>query len=141
MLERINNITERIQRLLFNYDLTIACMQAEIGLRDTEIEFIDSLVAASSKKDYTKKQLKEITILKADKVVFENLIEKTLARRNKLLENISIIFERLNNHELVEKIFIEKYLKNTPEEEMKKSYPEYDEIVKLIDSLLIDIYK
>jgi len=141
MLERINNITERIQRLLFNFDLTIACMQAEIGLRDTEIEFIDSLVAASSKKDYTKKQLKEITILKADKVVFENLIEKTLARRNKLLENISIIFERLNNHELVEKIFIEKYLKNTPEEEMKKSYPEYDEIVKLIDSLLIDIYK
>lgn len=141
MLERINNITERLQRLLFNFDLTIACMQAEIGLRDTEIEFIDSLVAASSKKDYTKKQLKEITILKADKVVFENLIEKTLARRNKLLENISIIFERLNNHELVEKIFIEKYLKNTPEEEMKKSYPEYDEIVKLIDSLLIDIYK
>ena len=37
MLERINNITERIQRLLFNFDLTIACMQAEIGLRDTEI--------------------------------------------------------------------------------------------------------
>ena len=72
---------------------------------------------------------------------FENCLEKTLSRRNKLLENISTIFERLNNHELVEKIFIEKYLKNTPEEEMKKSYPEYDEIVKLIDSLLIDFYK
>ena len=141
MLERINNITERIQRVLFNFDLTIACIQAEIGLRDTEIEFIDSLVAASKKKDYTKRQLKEITILKADKVVFENLIEKTLERRNKLLENISIIFERLNNQEIVEKSFIEKYLKNTPEEEIKKSYPEYDEIVKLIDSLLIDIYK
>ncbi len=142
MQERINNITERIKRLLFNYDLTIATIQAEINLRDSNIELIDSVVAASNKKDYTKKQLKEITVLKADKVVFENCLEKTLSRRNKLLENISTIFERFNNHDVLEKIFIEKYLKEiTPEEEMKKSYPEYDEIVKLIDSLLIDIYK
>lgn len=141
MQERINNITERIKRLLFNYDLTIAAIQAEINLRDSNIELIDSVVASSNKKDYTKKQLKEITLLKADKVVFENCLEKTLSRRNKLLENISTIFERFNNHDVLEKIFIEKYLKNTPEEEMKKSYPEYDEIIKIIDSLLITIYK
>ena len=73
MQETINNITERIKRLLFNYDLTIATIQAEINLRDSNIELIDSVVAASNKKDYTKKQLKEITLLKADKVVFENV--------------------------------------------------------------------
>lgn len=144
MQERINNITERIKRLLFNYDLTIAAIQAEINLRDSNIELIDSVVAASNKKDYTKKQLKEITLLKADKVVFENCLEKTLSRRNKLLENISTIFERFNNHDVLEKIFIEKYLKEiTPEEEnnLKTKYPEYDEIIKIIDSLLITIYK
>ncbi len=144
MQERINNITERIKRLLFNYDLTIATIQAEINLRDSNIELIDSVVAASNKKDYTKKQLKEITLLKADKVVFENCLEKTLSRRNKLLENISTIFERFNNHDVLEKIFIEKYLKEiTPEEEnnLKTKYPEYDEIIKIIDSLLITIYK
>ena len=144
MQERINNITERIKRLLFNYDLTIAAIQAEINLRDSNIELIDSVVAASNKKDYTKKQLKEITLLKADKVVFENCLEKTLSRRNKLLENISTIFERFNNHDVLEKIFIEKYLKEiTPEEEnnVKTKYPEYDEIIKIIDSLLITIYK
>jgi hypothetical protein len=144
MQERINNITERIKRLLFNYDLTIATIQAEINLRDSNIELIDSVVAASNKKDYTKKQLKEITLLKADKVVFENCLEKTLSRRNKLLENISTIFERFNNHDVLEKIFIEKYLKEiTPEEEnnLKVKYPEIDEIIKIIDSLLITIYK
>ena len=144
MQERINNITERIKRLLFNYDLIIAAIQAEINLRDSNIELIDSVVAASNKKDYTKKQLKEITLLKADKVVFENCLEKTLSRRNKLLENISTIFERFNNHDVLEKIFIEKYLKEiTPEEEnnLKTKYPEYDEIIKIIDSLLITIYK
>lgn len=144
MQERINNITERIKRLLFNYDLTIATIQAEINLRDSNIELIDSVVAASNKKDYTKKQLKEITLLKADKVVFENCLENTLSRRNKLLENISTIFERFNNHDVLEKIFIEKYLKEiTPEEEnnLKTKYPEYDEIIKIIDSLLITIYK
>ena len=144
MQERINNITERIKRLLFNYDLTIAAIEAEINLRDSNIELIDSVVAASNKKDYTKKQLKEITLLKADKVVFENCLEKTLSRRNKLLENISTIFERFNNHDVLEKIFIEKYLKEiTPEEEnnLKTKYPEYDEIIKIIDSLLITIYK
>lgn len=144
MQERINNITERIKRLLFNYDLTIAAIQAEINLRDSNIELIDSVVAASNKKDYTKKQLKEITLLKADKVVFENCLEKTLSRRNKLLENISTIFERFNNHDVLGKIFIEKYLKEiTPEEEnnLKTKYPEYDEIIKIIDSLLITIYK
>ena len=144
MQERINNITERIKRLLFNYDLTIAAIQAEINLRNSNIELIDSVVAASNKKDYTKKQLKEITLLKADKVVFENCLEKTLSRRNKLLENISTIFERFNNHDVLEKIFIEKYLKEiTPEEEnnLKTKYPEYDEIIKIIDSLLITIYK
>ena len=144
MQERINNITERIKRLLFNYDLTIATIQAEINLRDSNIELIDSVVAASNKKDYTKKQLKEITLLKADKVVFENCLEKTLSRRDKLLENISTIFERFNNHDVLEKIFIEKYLKEiTPEEEnnLKTKYPEYDEIIKIIDSLLITIYK
>ena len=140
MQERINNITERIKRLLFNYDLTIAAIQAEINLRDSNIELIDCVVAASNKKDYTKKQLKEITLLKADKVVFENCLEKTLSRRNKLLENISTIFERFNNHDVLEKIFIEKYLKEiTPEEKnnLKKKYPEYDEIFKKIDSVLI----
>ncbi len=141
---RITNITERIKRLLFNYDLTIATIQAEINIRDSNIELIDSLVAASNKKDYTKKQLKEITLLKADKVVFENCLEKTLSRRNKLLENISTIFERFNNHDVLEKIFIEKYLKEiTPEEEnnLKTKYLEYDEIIKIIDSLLITFYK
>lgn len=141
---RITNITERIKRLLFNYDLTIATIQAEINIRDSNIELIDSVVAASNKKDYTKKQLKEITLLKADKTVFENCLEKTLCRRNKLLENISTIFERFNNHDVLEKIFIEKYLKEiTPEEEnnLKTKYPEYDEIIKIIDSLLITFYK
>ena len=58
--------------------------------------------------------------------------------------NISTIFERFNNHDVLEKIFIEKYLKEiTPEEEnnLKTKYPEYDEIIKIIDSLLITFYK
>ena len=121
----------------------IAYIQGEIGLRDSEIDCIDSVVASSNKKDYTKTQLKKTINLKADKKVFEHVLEKTLERRNRVLESICMIFDRLKDAEKIKHIFVEFYLKNKSLDEItnEMDIEEFTEIKKIIDSILINVYQ
>jgi len=142
---KINNIANKIKLLLFNYDLTVAYIQAEIDLRENQKKLIDLTVAAQKKK-MNKWQQKRQIYLSAEIEIFENSLKELLERRNKLTKNISLILERFNNPGLMKAIFIDYFLKEekTKEElinEFKITEEEFESVVELLNKQLITIYR
>lgn len=141
-----NNIAVKIKTLLFNYDLTIAYIQAEIDLRENQINLIDSVVATSDTKKASKKDKRKKIYLKSEIEIFESSLKDLLKRRYKLTNNISLIFDRFKNPGLMKAIFIDYFLnENKTKEELihdlNITEAEFNSMIELLNKQLLQIYR